>query len=339
MRSWMTSLMQKICEDKNRRGKATTPTEKEQRPDRQLSTQEMRDLGGHYMRTGELDKSTEIFKNIYNNDKTRLHLGEYVRVLLEKKDFCEIERLAMQIDMHIFDSMRPICMHDFSLLERKIFLEICLESCQTPESIVQLSRAVSYVIKNTIPGDFVECGVYKGVSAVCIIRTLQELGVSDRDIWLYDTYEGMPKPESIDIFYAESGKGRGIKYWEEHKRNDGSGGSDWVYCPLDDVKKYVLKTGYPENRIHFIKGMVEDTIPKYIPKEISILRLDTDFYKSTKHELNHLFPLLVKYGVLIIDDYGAYRGAQQATDEYIEEIGFPVLLSRVNEHVRMFVKP
>jgi O-methyltransferase len=85
-----------------------------------------------------------------------------------------------------------------------------------------------------------------------------------------------------------------------------------------------------------VKGKVEDTIPANIPERIALLRLDTDFYRSTRHELEHLYPRLERGGVLIIDDYGAYVGARQATDEYFASR--PFLLNRIDEHVRCGVK-
>jgi O-methyltransferase len=201
-------------------------------------------------------------------------------------------------------------------------------------------RAVRYVESAKLAGAYVECGVYKGASIVAMIRTLQSLDRSNRDIWLYDTFEGMPKPEAIDKFYAASGDcDWGLGTWNALKRDDGSGGSNWVWGPLDEVKAYVGKTGYPPSRLHYIKGMVEETIPGSAPEKISILRLDTDFYSSTKHEFVHLYPRMVPGGVVIIDDYGAYAGSRKATDEYFQEKGMHVLLSRVDEHVRMFVKP
>ncbi len=100
-----------------------------------------------------------------------------------------------------------------------------------------------------------------------------------------------------------------------------------------------MAVGYPAERIHFVKGMVEDTLPQNAPAEIALLRLDTDFYKSTKHELVHLYPRISSNGVLILDDYGVFRGARQATDEYFAENNIPVFLSRVDEAVRLAIKP
>ncbi len=226
--------------------------------------------------------------------------------------------------------------HDLDQLERAICVEIAPHACQLPEAVAQLSRAVKYLVENDISGDFVECGVFKGASIVCMIRTLQSLGRDDRDIWLYDTFEGMPKPAEID-HYMEWAEGETVKHWEKLQRPNG--GSDWVRGPFYIVRENVNRTQYPEGRIKYVQGMVEATLPERAPEKIAILRLDTDFYSSTKHELEHLYPRVVSGGVIIIDDYGAFRGSQVATDEYIKENGLKVLLSRIDEHVRMFVKP
>jgi len=81
----------------------------------------------------------------------------------------------------------------------------------------------------------------------------------------------------------------------------------------------------------FIQGKVEDTLPKITPEKISLLRLDTDWYESTYQELLHLFPKLSKGGTIIIDDYGHWKGAREAVDDYFKEKGIKILLNRIDE--------
>ena len=108
---------------------------------------------------------------------------------------------------------------------------------------------------------------------------------------------------------------------------------------VDDVKKNIFSTtDYPEKNFVFVKGSVEQTIPNTIPKKISLLRLDTDWYTSTYHELEHLYPILTKGGILVIDDYGWCRGARQATDEYMKKNNEKILLNRIDESVRLAIK-
>ena len=148
--------------------------------------------------------------------------------------------------------------------------------------------------------------------------TLLENKDTSRNLYLYDTFEGMTKPGDQD---GEAEK----KEWQE--KSTGIDSSTWCYAGEDEVKQYVLSTGYPSDQFNFIKGKVEDTIPDSMPDQIALLRLDTDWYASTKHELIHLYPILQSGGVLIIDDYGAWKGARHATDEYFEN---KVLLQRID---------
>jgi hypothetical protein len=98
-------------------------------------------------------------------------------------------------------------------------------------------------------------------------------------------------------------------------------------------------TGYPSNKIHFIKGPVEETIPRQMPSpSIALLRLDTDWYESTKHELIHLFPRLSAGGILIIDDYGHWAGARQAVDEYFAGLPEKYFFHRIDYSGRLIVK-
>jgi hypothetical protein len=107
---------------------------------------------------------------------------------------------------------------------------------------------------------------------------------------------------------------------------------------LDEVRGNVFSTGYPKDKIHFIEGKVENTIPLNMPRKIALLRLDTDWYQSTKHELIHLFPLLQRNGVLIIDDYGHWEGARKAVDEYVSGNSICILLNRIDYTGRIAIR-
>ena len=100
-------------------------------------------------------------------------------------------------------------------------------------------------------------------------------------------------------------------------------------APLDDVRHTLACSGYPAERVHYVVGKVEDTVPGTMPDAIALLRLDTDWYESTLHELVHLFPRLVPGGVLIVDDYGYWQGCRKAVDEYFRDA--PILLSFVDD--------
>jgi len=108
------------------------------------------------------------------------------------------------------------------------------------------------------------------------------------------------------------------------------------YSPLEEVKRNMEATGYPPAQISYIKGKVEDTLPAEAPAQIAVLRLDTDWYESTRHELVHLYPRLSPGGVLIIDDYGYWTGARKAVDEYFRDSLF---LGRIDDTGRIAIKP
>lgn len=197
----------------------------------------------------------------------------------------------------------------------------------SPERLFALRQSVQYVVQRGILGDIVECGVWKGGSMMAVARTLQESGVSDRNLHLYDTFEGMSAPTREDLnFKGESAAELGKK-------------SSYVWpCNLDEVKRNLQTTGYPMERMFFIKGKVEETIPEQAPARIALLRLDTDWYESTYHELLHLYPRITPNGVLIIDDYGHWAGARKAVDAYFEEHNLRLLLHRIDYTGRVCVK-
>jgi hypothetical protein len=201
-----------------------------------------------------------------------------------------------------------------------------------------LYQAVRYIERANIPGDIVECGVWRGGSAMVAAMTLLELGKTDRTIWLYDTFEGMTLPSDRDV--DADGRSALLRWkteWAASARGDGAG-SDWCYASLEEVRRNVQSTGYPADRLRFVQGKVEETIPAQSPPQIALLRLDTDWYESTYHEFVHLYPRLSERGVLILDDYGSWKGAREATDRYFAEHGNMPFLSRVDEAARVAIK-
>jgi len=201
------------------------------------------------------------------------------------------------------------------------------------DRLAALCGAVEYVVENQIPGAFVECGVWRGGSSMAAALTYRRLHREDVDLFLYDTFEGMSKPSIEDVRHSTGATAR------EMLAEGGNHSAVKCYAPIGDVRRNLESTGYPAGRLHFVKGMVEETIPGRAPQEISILRLDTDWYASTKHELIHLYPRLSKNGVLIIDDYGDWEGARKAVDEYFATMNPKPLLGRIDNTGRICVKP
>lgn len=194
------------------------------------------------------------------------------------------------------------------------------------ERVYALYQAVIYVVNNDIPGDFVECGTWRGGSVMAIALTLKHLGCTSRKIYIYDTFEGMTIPSEYDVDLL----GRpAINDYQDSVR---------CYSGLDEVQQNLRSTDYPFDNFIFIKGDVKDTIPKHMPAQISLLRLDTDWYDSTLNELQNLYPLLVAKGVLIIDDYGHWDGARRAVDEYFSLNDIKMLLNRIDYTGRIGIK-
>jgi O-methyltransferase len=229
------------------------------------------------------------------------------------------------LDVIRFDRLPP----DFRDDETKIIREVQPWTLTSAERIYALIQAVRYVSANSICGAFVECGVWKGGSMAAIAKTLLQVKDVKRDLYLFDTYEGMPEPTREDRDYA------GKQATEVLHRDPGYRCAN---APLEGVKKLLFETGYPKERIHFVQGKVEETIPGAAPDSICLLRLDTDWYGSTKHELVHLFPRVSRSGVIIIDDYGHWKGSQQACDEYFAENRIPILLNRIDYTGRIALK-
>jgi O-methyltransferase len=201
------------------------------------------------------------------------------------------------------------------------------------ERLFGLINAVRYLSTNGIDGSFMECGVWRGGSTMAAVLTLMEEKNTARDIYLFDTFEGMSAPTEKDVVASGETAENLLK-----STSKGDGANVWAIAGLDDVQRNLFSTGYPRERLYFIKGKVEDTIPLSAPQEIALLRLDTDWYESTRHELVHLFPRLKKNGVLIIDDYGHWKGARQAVDEFLAAQPFKPLLTRLDYTGRLLIK-
>jgi O-methyltransferase len=215
---------------------------------------------------------------------------------------------------------------DFDQATLAILRRVLPYTMTSPARIAAVCAAVRYVEANSIPGPFVECGVWKGGSTMAAALTFK----APRPLFLFDTFAGMSAPGEHDR-HAASGRPAAAMLREADKD-----ATIWCRTALDEVKRNLESTGYPPGQLNYIEGRVEDTIPERAPQQISILRLDTDWYESTRHELEHLYPRLSPGGVLIIDDYGDWVGARKAVDEYLNDSLF---LSRIDNTGRVAIKP
>jgi hypothetical protein len=201
------------------------------------------------------------------------------------------------------------------------------------QRLIGLCEAVRYLVRNRIAGDIVECGVWRGGSMMAVARTLVSQGETSRSLHLFDTFAGMTEPSERDVSLLGQSASHLMR-----TANRSEESSVWCLASIEEVQHNMASTGYPRAQVHYVQGRVEETIPKHAPQAIALLRLDTDWYESTRHELEHLFPLLVRGGVLILDDYGHWKGAKEAVDEYFAKLGRSPLLQRLDYSGRLAIK-
>jgi hypothetical protein len=241
----------------------------------------------------------------------------------------DLVRLAREPEQAPLPPLPP----DVSDEDREVIGKIAGYTMTSVERQMALIQAVRHLIRCDVPGCFVECGVWRGGSSMAAALTLAQEGDTTRELHLFDTFEGMTAPQDVD---------KGVDGFSAQALLDQDtdrSGSVWAVAGMDDVRANMLATGYPQELVHYVKGPVETTIPGSAPQgAIALLRLDTDWYESTKHELVHLFPLLSEGGVLIIDDYGHWHGARQAVDEYFAGDARPFYLHRIDYTGRLLVK-
>jgi O-methyltransferase len=209
-----------------------------------------------------------------------------------------------------------------------LFQQVSPYTMTSIEALFALYTSVNYVLDREIPGDILECGVWRGGSALLAALIMKARNVSDRKLYLYDTFQGMPTPTEFDVDkYGRTG----FEMMEQYGDDIG-----WCYASLEDVKAAFSVHNF-DFEIHFVQGDVIETLERIKPEAISVLRLDTDWYESTAVEFQHLYPRLSTRGVLIVDDYGCWAGSRKATDDYFREVPGP-MLTRIDKEVRLGIK-
>ncbi len=215
--------------------------------------------------------------------------------------------------------------------QREIYAQIKNRTMIGGLGILANMDAIDYLCQNKISGAIVECGVWKGGSVAAMLSRLMDNNDKTRKVFLFDTFAGMTAPTAFD----KKGSVNVVKKFEDCQKSDHN---EWCYSPLTTVKETISMTGYPNSNISYVQGDVLKTLPETNTGEIALLRLDTDWYESTKCEMEYLFPKVVHGGVIIIDDYGAWEGARKAVDEYFAERNIHPLMFRIDQTRRMFVK-
>lgn len=190
------------------------------------------------------------------------------------------------------------------------------------------------ILKNEVPGDFVECGVWRGGSAGIMAQVLRKFDSSrQRKLHLFDSFEGLPEPTEIDGTHAAQYSG-GVN----------SGALKSVHmceAEIGFVRELLFdKLNFPESRARLYQGWFQDTIPQLgnDPSQIAVLRLDGDWYDSTKICLNHLYDRVPSGGLIILDDYFAWEGCKVATDEFRDARGITDKLIQVDNACAYWTK-
>lgn len=263
------------------------------------------------------------------HDRLAQTLDDNRRLKIRVEEAPEIDYQVLMRQQHEAAAFRDADPRFMELYERvKTF------SMTSIERLYAMYKATEYICNAGVPGSVVEAGVWRGGSMMMAALTLQACGDIGRDLYLLDTFEGLPRPnasEDVDLWGHSA-----YNEWTRHRLTDES--SDWAAASLDEVRANLASTGYPSERLVFIKGMVQKTLPTARVDRIALLRLDTDWYESTVCELDNLYPHVTENGVLIVDDYGHMRGQRKAVDEYFSRNPPAILLNRIDYSGRIGVK-
>jgi len=218
---------------------------------------------------------------------------------------------------------------------KQLYAEAMPYTMTSLERVDVVVNSIDYISKNNIEGDIVECGVWRGGAMYVAAKALVKRNDFKRKFYLFDTYDvnTFGGTKNLDVSDRDF-----LGKTAQDTIDDGSFNISQLNYHLEEVKKILESTGYPKENFIYVKGRVEDTIPYADISKISLLRLDTDWYESTKHELIHLFPQLVKDGILLIDDYGFWQGCRKACDEYFEEYNVKIMLHRTDFTGRSAIK-
>ena len=219
---------------------------------------------------------------------------------------------------------------------------ICRNSTMVPRFNAGLAyNAVKRVNEDKVAGDVVELGVWQGGQSCFMALAQKAYSTTPRRFWLYDTFEGMPAPTADDDRRSRWYYRRITNGTAKHAPG-GIRDGKWAYAPMDEVRRVVARTGLPDASFRFVKGKVEDTLRDTslpFPSEIALLRLDTDWYESTKVELDVLWPRLSPGGWMYVDDYSAFGGAKKAVDRWLKLNGWTEHARKANAFLRGAGRP
>jgi O-methyltransferase len=170
-----------------------------------------------------------------------------------------------------------------------------------------LEHCVSDVVKERVPGDLIETGVWRGGATIFMRAVLAAYGDTSRTVWVADSFEGLPKPDR-----ARYPADEGDEHWKM--------AAD-LAISADAVRANFEKYGLLDDQVQFLVGWFRDTLPTAPIERLAVVRLDGDMYESTMDGLRSLYPKLSVGGYLIVDDYGAVPACRKAVDDYRREHG------------------
>jgi hypothetical protein len=230
------------------------------------------------------------------------------------------------------NSIKIIEANDCYLSLMNKVIKISVTSTERQWSLIQ---SLEYINNNKIEGNLVECGVFRGGNLILMNHICNKLNLK-KDIYAYDTFSGMTTPTDEDVEIETNISAN--KIMNKTQKNKYKGNNIWCFATIEQVKSNLSKEFKTFENIKFVKGPVEETLLNVnnLPDKISLLRLDTDFYSSTKIELEILYPRLVKGGILIIDDYGSWEGSRKAVDEYFKNEN--IWLHYIDKDSRLLIK-
>jgi O-methyltransferase len=213
----------------------------------------------------------------------------------------------------ILDSLKYVPLVQYANIDKLLlFWKVCPYAQQNYASLSQAYELTTSAERDSLPGSIVECGVWRGGCAA-VMAAVAARSKSHRKIWLFDSFEGMPEGTKEDV-------GEEAKWLSRSMMNGNLAPVGTNVAPVDDVKTlFFKKLRLQEDTVKIVKGWFQNTLPKYKNEigSIAILRIDADWYESTKVCLEHLYDNVVSGGYVIIDDYGYYPGCKKAVDEFI----------------------
>jgi O-methyltransferase len=182
--------------------------------------------------------------------------------------------------------------------------------------IHSLREQVETTLRENIPGDYIETGVWRGGACIMMRAVLAAHGVTDRAVYVADSFAGVPPP---DRKRYPVDRGRNFYKYKQ------------LAVSLEEVQANFDVYGLRDDQVRFVKGLFSDTLPKLDARRFALLRLDGDLYESTMDGLKSLYPRLSPGGFVVIDDY-ALRSSRTAVHDYLAEIGEQVQFERIDDY-------